>query len=176
MEIYLVRHTEPNIAKGICYGQADPDVVSSFKEEAAQIIKQLPGNIKGVYSSPLTRCRKLAEFLFADKPIQYLDSLKEINCGEWEMKRWNDIDPEKLDYWMKNYLHEPYPGGENFQQFSMRVNEAFNNIVSAGAFPSAVFTHSGVMRCILSIVNGTDIRAQLAVPLPYGTVIRLPVS
>ena len=26
MEIYLVRHTTPNIKKGICYGQTDIDI------------------------------------------------------------------------------------------------------------------------------------------------------
>ena len=26
MQVYLIRHTTPNIAKGICYGQTDMDV------------------------------------------------------------------------------------------------------------------------------------------------------
>ena len=35
MEIYLVRHTTPDVAKGICYGQADIDVTATFLAEAA---------------------------------------------------------------------------------------------------------------------------------------------
>jgi len=33
MEIYLIRHTTPDVAKGICYGQTDLDVANTFEEE-----------------------------------------------------------------------------------------------------------------------------------------------
>ena len=42
MEIYLIRHTTPNIEKGICYGQADLDITETFLEEVEAIKPHLP--------------------------------------------------------------------------------------------------------------------------------------
>jgi len=59
-EIYLIRHTTPLVAKGICCGQTDLDITDSFKEEAAIIRQHLPENMGSVHSSPLQRCSRLA--------------------------------------------------------------------------------------------------------------------
>jgi len=84
MEIYLIRHTTPAIAKGICYGQTDLDVTDSFEAEVMSIKEHLPKNIQAVYSSPLQRCRKLAEAIFPKHPVQLFDDLMELNCGDWK--------------------------------------------------------------------------------------------
>ena len=69
MEIYLIRHTTPLVAKGVCYGQSDLDVTETFIPEADIIKAHLPSNIQQVYSSPLQRCTKLAAHLFPAKDI-----------------------------------------------------------------------------------------------------------
>ena len=53
MEIYLIRHTTPDVAKGICYGQTDLALTATFPEEAEHVLKQLPPDLDVVYSSPL---------------------------------------------------------------------------------------------------------------------------
>src|SRR5580692_7160561 len=63
-EIYLIRHTTPAIGKGICYGQSDLDITSSFREEADLIRQHIPDYIRFIHSSPLRRCALLAEYLF----------------------------------------------------------------------------------------------------------------
>ena len=35
MKIYLIRHTQPDVEKGICYGSSDLDVAATFEAEAA---------------------------------------------------------------------------------------------------------------------------------------------
>jgi alpha-ribazole phosphatase len=67
--IYLIRHTTPAVARGICYGQTDLEVTGSFHEEAEVIRQHLPADIGPVYSSPLNRCTLLAKELFPDRPI-----------------------------------------------------------------------------------------------------------
>lgn len=42
MEIYLIRHTTPKIAKEICYGQSDIALASTFREEAKGVLQELP--------------------------------------------------------------------------------------------------------------------------------------
>ena len=75
MEILLVRHTTPNIEKGVCYGQTDIDVTPSFNEELKVIQEKIqPKESDLVFSSPLLRCEKLATSLY--ESITYDDKLK----------------------------------------------------------------------------------------------------
>src|SRR6516165_7242435 len=95
--IYLIRHTTPTVSKGICYGQSDIDLTESFDEEASVIKKHLTEQIEHVYSSPLMRCTKLAEYLFPKSNIQLYKDLMEINCGNWEMKQWDLVPKKEID-------------------------------------------------------------------------------
>ena len=65
MEIYLVRHTTPNIAKGVCYGQANVDVTETFRNEVASTREILPADAIG-FSSPLIRCAKMADNILGE--------------------------------------------------------------------------------------------------------------
>ena len=71
MKIYLIRHTQPAIAKGICYGSTDLDVASTFLEEAAAVKAVLPAitTQTKILSSPLQRCHKLAQFIANKHPV-----------------------------------------------------------------------------------------------------------
>ena len=37
MNIYLIRHTSVDVPKGMCYGQSDVPLRSTFEEEAAAV-------------------------------------------------------------------------------------------------------------------------------------------
>src|ERR1700743_2325083 len=102
--IYLIRHTTPAVARGICYGQTDLDVTGTFHTEAGMIAQHLPAGIATIYSSPLKRCTLLAKELFPDRPPILSDALMEIRCGEWEMRAWDDLPPEEVDPWMADFV------------------------------------------------------------------------
>lgn len=173
MSIYLIRHTAPQIEKGTCYGQADIDVKESFPEEAAVIRTAIPLAFREVWSSPLQRCRKLAEHLFPGMPVNLEHKLMEINCGEWEMQKWDDIPSHIIDPWMKDYVNIRIPGGENYIDLYDRVVESFLHIASREA-PIAIVTHGGVIRSILSHITGTSlIDSFSAFSIHYGCVIRI---
>ena len=58
MEVILVRHTKVNVVPGMCYGNTDVDVASSFEEEAERVRQALlKHEFDAIYSSPLQRCR-----------------------------------------------------------------------------------------------------------------------
>src|ERR1700742_1932846 len=99
-DIYLIRHTTPAVAKGICYGQTDLDITESFAEEAEAIREHLPSGIVSVYSSPLRRCSQLARYLFPDRLPTLLNQLMEVHCGEWEMRSWDELPKEEVEPWM----------------------------------------------------------------------------
>lgn len=172
MEIYLIRHTTPDIKKGLCYGQSDLDTTPSFEQEAQCIRPHLPGHITHVFSSPLQRCRKLAEYLFPEHPIVFEDSLKEINCGNWEMKLWDEIDKMHLRSWMEDFVHGSMPGGESYAQLYNRVVAFFQSLPQQGA--AALIAHGGVIRSILSHVEQISLHDSFnAFSLRYGCVVRI---
>jgi len=173
MEIYLVRHTAPDVAKGICYGQADIDVTATFLTEAAIIKKYLPENIATVYSSPLKRCKKLAEHLFVGHTIQLHDDLKEINCGQWELKVWDDIPKAVIDPWMKDFVTVRIPDGESYEDLYHRVKNVFL-YMQQKATPAIIVAHGGVIRSILSYITNTPLKDSFtAFTLHYGCVIKI---
>ena len=173
MEIYLVRHTAPDIAKGICYGQADIGVKETFLAEAAVIKKHLPQNVTTIYSSPLQRCKKLAEHLFSGHTIHLHNDLKEINCGQWELKPWDDIPREDIEPWMNDAITLQTPDGESYQNLYDRVKSAFLHIHQK-AKPVVIVTHGGVIRSILTHITNTDLKDSFQTfSLNYGCVIKI---
>ena len=63
MEITLIRHTSVDVPKGICYGQTDVPLKDSFEQEAALTAEQLKDQrFDKVYTSPLSRCARLADY------------------------------------------------------------------------------------------------------------------
>lgn len=176
MEIYLVRHTAPAVEKGICYGQSDLDVTESFLSEAAIIQQHLPANIVAVYSSPLQRCSKLAAHLFPQHTVQLDDQLMEINCGMWEMKRWDDIPKEEIDPWMEDFVNVRIPGGESYTDLLERVSNSFNEVHQQPK-PSVIIAHGGVIRSILSHITGTQLKDSFnTFSLHYGCVIKITIK
>ncbi|MBZ5858022.1 alpha-ribazole phosphatase [Flavihumibacter profundi] len=172
MNIYLIRHTRPAVGKGICYGQTDLDVVETFHEEAAVIKNHLPGDISKVYSSPLRRCRLLAEHLFPN-PIDFHDDLKELHCGSWEMQHWDEIPREELKPWMEDFVQVRVPGGESYMDLFTRVVLRYEAIASR-ELPAAIVAHGGVIRSILSHVKGVPLKdAFNHFPLYYGAVAKI---
>ena len=176
MEIYLVRHTAPDVAKGICYGQADIGVKETFLAEAEIIQKHLPKNISTVYSSPLQRCKKLAEHLFDNQEIYLHNDLKEINCGHWELKAWNDLPKEEIDPWMNDFVNVRIPDGESYEDLYFRVKNTFLQIISKET-SAIIVAHGGVIRSILSYITNTPLKDSFAAfTLHYGCVIKISSS
>ena len=171
--IYLIRHTTPAVNKGICYGHADLDITSSFQDEAAIIRRYLPAGIQQVYSSPLQRCHKLASCLFPNHELTLDDDLKELHCGDWELKNWDDIAKEEIDPWMNDFVNRQVPGGESYVQLYERTVNCFTRIVSLKK-TAAIFTHGGVIRSILSYITRTPLIDSFSVfKLHYGCVVKI---
>lgn len=189
MEIYLVRHTTPDVEKGVCYGRANLDVTESFHSEAAIIRQHLPENATAVYSSPLIRCKLLAEHLYAGQSIHLKDELMEINCGNWELKVWDEIPKHEIDPWMNDLLNVRIPAGESYTDVYERVKECFNKIVElyqpgnySRQFPTepnslvqtVIVAHGGVIRSILSHITNTPLMDSFKMfNLHYGCVIKI---
>lgn len=151
MELIMIRHTRVGIPKGICYGWSDVPVAATFEEEAS-ITKSRLDNIFStgypdkVYSSPLTRASKLAAYCGFPSPT--LDNrLKEMNMGEWEMQRYDEIKDEALQMWYEDYMHLCASGGEGFPDLYARVSDFLDELREKEYRRVAIFAHGGVLLC-----------------------------
>lgn len=171
--IYLIRHTTPDVKKGICYGQTDLDVTDSFADEVNSIVLHLPAGIMHVYSSPLQRCSKLARALFPQHEIAFHDDLMELDCGTWEMQEWNAIPKTEMQPWLDDFVHQTVPGGESYATMHERVIRRFNTIAALNQ-PAAIVAHGGVLRSILAHITSTPLKESFDLfTCHYGCVVKL---
>ncbi len=176
MNIYLIRHTTPLVAKGTCYGQADLDVTDSFDTEVASIKKHIPLDIETVYSSPLQRCKKLAGTLFPQHNIITDKNLMELNCGNWELQLWDAIPKPEIQPWMDDFINTRVPGGESYLDMYGRVVDCFETICKQQK-NAAIVAHGGVLRSVLAHITQTPLKAAFDVfTFHYGCVIKLSLQ
>jgi len=174
MEIYLVRHTTPNIEPGICYGQADVPLTESFHVEAANVVAQLPQDIEVIFTSPLSRCASLArQMRFRDDiPIVIDKRLIEINFGEWELMPWNSIDRASLKRWMDDYVNIAAPEGESYRALFERCVSFMNDLKNTTYRSAVITTHHGVLKSIYAHLDNISLHEAMALQFPYGSVTR----
>jgi alpha-ribazole phosphatase len=174
MDIYLLRHTRPDVPANTCYGQSDIDIVPGvFQEELQKIRQLLPvGDIEAIYTSPLQRCYKLARGLHRDHiPLNTDRRIKELNFGSWELKSWNHIDGEELEQWKNDFLYAPAPGGESHMDLYKRAAEFWEDLTGTPRHAVLVVTHGGVLKSILSKTLEMPLQKSYAISLHYGTLI-----
>ncbi|GAA4272381.1 alpha-ribazole phosphatase [Aquimarina gracilis] len=175
MEIYLVRHTTPNIEKGICYGQSDLGVTSTFPSEVKEIHQQIPlQEVSKVYSSPLQRCKLLAK-TFSEK-ITFDDRLKELNFGDWELRPWDEIHSKVLDPWMNDFVNVQVPNGESYIMLQKRALEFFFSLDHASNEKNIIVSHAGIIRSIVSHIQNIDLKNSFTIKLEYGHVITIKTT
>jgi len=147
MRLYLIRHPQPAVAPGICYGATDLPLAGDPALDAARLRPLLPADAP-LYASPLQRCRRLAEALH---PAPTFDArLREIDFGAWEMRAWDAIDRAALDAWAANPAGYVPPGGEAVAALRARVGDCL-----AGLPDEAVLVvHAGVIKVCAALLAG----------------------
>lgn len=146
MRIVLVRHTRVDLPRGVCYGWTDVPLAPTFVQEAAATKAALSvyEPFDKAFTSPLTRARRLADYCgHADAEPD--NRLKELNMGEWEMQRYDEITDPYLQCWFDDYLHLPTPGGESFPMQIARVGQFLDEVRSQPYGQVVVFAHAGVL-------------------------------
>ena len=179
MRITFVRHTAVDVAPGVCYGQSDVRLKETFPQEASVVAESL-ANIRNesgeefdaVYRSPLSRCRLLAEACgFPDAVAD--ESLLEMNFGEWEMKRYDEIDDPRLQEWYDSWLSTRATGGESFMDQRRRVRDFIREKRESDERNILVFTHAGVIISAMLEAGLGDISDIFSKQPPFGGIVRL---
>lgn len=174
MEVILIRHTAVDVPPGVCYGQTDVPLKPTFEQEAAVTATNLKryAPFDHVYTSPLTRCTRLAAY--CGYPDAERDSrILEINFGEWEMQPFDCNNDPRLQEWYADYLNVAATGGESFAMQYHRVSLFLDELKSLPYKRVAIFAHGGVLIC--AQIHAGIIRKEEAFSalMPYGGIIRI---
>jgi alpha-ribazole phosphatase len=173
-KITLIRHTTVDVPPGMIYGHKDVPLSVSFNDESARVIEQItPFTFDVVYSSPLSRCLRLAQKISSE--VIHDSRLMELNFGNWEGKYWNDIDqtPE-AKAWFADYVKTPTPGGESYAQLIQRCRIFIEELKTSNQKNVCIVTHGGPIRAIKSILEETPPKdAFLKNSIDYGDVCNI---
>lgn len=171
MKLILVRHPQPLVAPGICYGSTDLAVAPEQLEQTLAALRLPPG--LPIYSSPLRRCAELAARLTPSP--RYDARLAEMHFGDWEMQPWSAIPRAAIDAWAADMVHYRPGDGENVLQMASRI-DAFYRELSEDAI---IICHAGAMRLLAARHTGLPPAqmalqaAQTAHQIPYGSTLHL---
>ncbi|WP_455674081.1 alpha-ribazole phosphatase [Phocaeicola sp.] len=175
MIVYFIRHTSVDVPQGVCYGQTDVPLKPSFEEEAAQTSSNLQGlHFDKTYTSPLTRCTRLAAYCgYPDAERD--DRIKELNFGDWEMHRFNDISDANLKKWYEDYLHVKATNGESFEDQYKRVADFLNELRQKPYEQVAIFAHGGVLINAQIYAGTLKPEDAFSALTPYGGIIKIEI-
>lgn len=174
MEVILIRHTAVDVPTGTCYGQTDVPLKPSFEEEAAITKAALEafGPIDHAFTSPLSRCTRLAAFCgYADAERD--PRILEIDFGEWEMMLFDDITDPHLQEWYADHINTPVTGGESFMQQYQRVSRFLDELKEKPWNRVAVFAHGGVLVSAQVYAGMVTPEAAFAALPPFGGLVRI---
>ena len=155
MKLFFLRHTSLNVEIDVFYGQTDLDVSDRFEEEVKLIKKKIKNfnidtNYIKVYRSPLKRCIKLTNKLTKNYIVD--ERIKEMNLGDWEMKKMSSISKkDKLD-WENNLLSFKIPNGESNNEFLKRLKSFLEDIFKVNE-DALIVCHAGSINGMLSLLT-----------------------
>lgn len=167
MQLYLIRHPRPAVAEGTCYGRSDLGLADDAQAVARRLAPLLPADAT-VHSSPLQRCRQLAEALHPAP--QFSEHLLEMDFGAWEMRPWNDLPRAEMDAWVADMLGYRPPGGESVADMRARVLAFFDALPRQQ--PAVLVCHAGIMKCFAGYLLGLPTEEWFKASFEFGSITR----
>ena len=173
VQLCLIRHTSVAVPPGTCYGWTDVPVSDNFEAEA-RVCKAQLGNLHfdSVYTSPLSRARRLADYCgFADAIVE--PRMREMNMGDWEMRPFEGITDPELKEYFDHYLDAPTKNGESFRDLYRRVASFLDDLRQGRAQSVAVFCHGGPIMCAQVYAGLIPLQEAYSHIPPYASVTHL---
>ncbi len=170
MNAVLIRHTRVTVPAGVCYGRTDVALADTFAVEAAALSARLPWAPLIVWTSPATRCRRLADWIAEGKQVHVDARLQELDFGAWEGRPWESFRGPESEAWALDPWRLRPPGGESGDEFIARVAAVRAEMLAAQAERVAVVTHAGVQRIWRLLAERLPPEACWAMPVEFGAI------
>ena len=156
MELFVIRHTEVDNPENLCYGNIEMPLVKNYEKITKKFFDNLPKNIEKIFSSPSKRCTDLLECMNLE--FSKRKELKELDFGDWEGRRWSEINKADLNTWMNDFIYKSPKNGEKMIDLYNRVIDFTKNIFTMNLSKVLFVTHAGVIRALLS--KGLEINLE----------------
>lgn len=119
----------------------------------AEYLRTLP--VEALYTSPRQRAKETAEIIARSLRMEALDDerLSEIAFGKFEGHTFAEVKqrfPEAFAKWESGYRPYRVPGGESRLDVQLRMQAAWDEIVSADRETVAIVGHSSAMMILLA--------------------------
>jgi alpha-ribazole phosphatase len=153
MALTVLRHTRP-VADGLCYGRSEVDLAPDFATDADALATRLARPDR-IVTSPLARCRRLADHLGARlrAPVAADPDWQEIDFGRWQGLAWSAVPRPELDAWAADLMHARPHGGESVAMLLARTRRALDRCRAVPGH-TLVVTHAGPIRAALVATGG----------------------
>lgn len=179
MALIIWRHPKPLKAEGICLGHTDLEVDQRKVRHLAYKIHrhaQVLGYEKRLYVSPLTRSRRVGEFLAAQLGWSYQiePALIEFNFGDWDGRPWSQINPAEMDLWCKRFADWAPGDGETLNNLFARVQDWLEKPDKS---PRLAVGHAGWITAAKRLSQGQSVPAtpqDWQINTPYSSRTRIP--
>lgn len=133
-------------------------------------------DVDRIYSSPLSRCLELAEFIAAEHDLEVVvDSrLAEIDLGGWDGETYEEIlsrDGETFKKWIRDPTSVVIPGGESLGDVRDRAMDWFREATETYPEGTVVASsHGGTIRAIIASALGLDLSKVFRINIDLASV------
>lgn len=179
--LYLVRHGETVLHKGICIGQTDiplaEEGIAHVSQKTLPQVLNLQLKQPRIIASPLRRTMQTAEILDSklEVGIETEPALKEIDMGKWDGLTFSYIKknwPEAYEQRGADFAHFRTPMGESFFDVQQRALEVILPLCKMPE-PIILVTHAGIIRTLLCAANQTPLQELFTYNPATGSITLL---
>lgn len=165
--------------EGVLRGKTDSKPSAAAIEAITGRAANMPAP-HAILSSPLRRCRELAEAMALPlgQAVQLQPGLAEMDFGDWDGRSLNELwQHEPMEAWWQDpWGQNAPPNGETMQAFDARVADAIAQILLAARDGERLWlvTHGGVIRCMMASLLGANRVAGFynRLDIPHGACVR----
>ena len=179
--LIFVRHAEAegNLNR-VFHGWTDSGITEKGHIQAKHAAERLESiDIDVIYSSSMKRTLQTAQYISDIKnlPIIRTDKLKEINGGEWEGKRWDELPglwPEEYDTWENEPHAHVMPNGETMEEFQKRLIDEVMYILKNNTGKNiCIVTHGTAIRSLMCVFLGCGLKEMVSIKWYDNTSITI---